>query len=201
MPSPTFSGPAFLIYPELLVSFIFPRPLMQSAQEKNVGCHSTSRSAPLMTREDPLSDHWCGLYFRSTIDSRSICGGKIRPAGLETEKEEWPGGVALGVIQQKRWGRLLSLCLLLSSQRESLVLGTELPSGPKGPPEFALQHLEVGVLCVGEEGGKHGLCSLQNLHSIPRSTTNWPWPWASYWTLWAFIMCNMRITSTFPGWL
>lgn len=55
-----------------------------------------------------------------------------------------------------------------------LVLGTELPSGPKGPPEFALQQLEVGVLCVGEEGGKHGLRSLQNLHSIPTSTTNWP---------------------------
>lgn len=35
-------------------------------------------------------------------------------------------------------------------------------------------------LCIGEEGGRHGPCSLQNLYLIPISTTDWPWPWASY---------------------
>lgn len=104
MPSPSFSDPAPLISPEVL----FPEALVAGAQRRNAGCHPTSRSAPLMrsgiTREDPLSDHWCGVYFWPTVDSRSSCGAKIRRAGLGTGSKK--GGVAeaaLGYLEGWPW--------------------------------------------------------------------------------------------------
>lgn len=75
-----------------------------------------------------------------------------------------------GVIPQEGRGRLL--CVLCSLHRLKEVPWVPGTNGPKAQPEPAVQQLRVGVLCiVREEGGKHGLHSLKNLHSVRRSST------------------------------
>lgn len=135
-----------------------------------------------------LSDRWCGVYVWSTIDSRTIGSRRIRPAGLETGSEREQRQKQCSATQRGSLG---------GDPAEKMKSSPPLPSAPftegiLGPrnktSKWSKRHTRIcppitghgSSLCIGEESGRHGPCILQNLHSIPISTTDWPWPWASY---------------------
>lgn len=79
-----------------------------------------------------------------------LWGREARGGGSGTLK---PRAVAQGVIPQEGRGKLL--CVLCSLHHLKEVLWVPGTNDPKGPPEFAVQQLKVGVLRVVREEGKN----------------------------------------------
>ena len=138
-----------------------------------------------ITGEDSLSDRWCDVYVWSTTDSRSMGGRRIKPAGLETgsEREQWQeqcSATQRGSLGYDPAKKMKSSPPLPSAPFTEGILGPRNQTS-KRPTRICPPITGHGSpLCIGEEGGRYGPCSLQNLHSIPISTSDWPWPWASY---------------------